>query len=93
MSTVPRPEAIVHDVAMFLLYPPQPEAAGREEWERARAAIAQLANSQCAVATPPPPAAIPAVKCGAPFPAAKDPANKTRHSERDMNNDEQRIAA
>jgi hypothetical protein len=54
MSTVPRPDAIVHDVAMFLLYPPQPEAAGREEWERARAAIAQLANDQCAAASPPP---------------------------------------
>jgi len=27
MSTVPRPDAIVHDVAMFLLHPPQPEAA------------------------------------------------------------------
>ena len=27
MSIVPRPDAIVHDVAMFLLHPPQPEAA------------------------------------------------------------------
>ena len=52
-TPVPRPDAIVHDVAMFLLYPPQPEAAGREEWERARAAIAQLANDQCAAASPP----------------------------------------
>jgi hypothetical protein len=53
MSIVPRPDAIVHDVAMFLLYPPQPEAAGREEWERARAAIVQLANDQCAAVTAP----------------------------------------
>jgi hypothetical protein len=53
MSTVPRPEAIVHDVAMFLLNPPQIEAAGRQEWERARAAIAQLANDQCATASAP----------------------------------------
>jgi hypothetical protein len=53
MSTA-SPSTIVHDVAMFLLYPPHPEAAGRGEWERARAAIAQLANSQCAAASPPP---------------------------------------
>jgi hypothetical protein len=52
-TPVPRPEAIVHDVAMFLLNPPQIEAAGRQEWERARAAIAQLANDQCAAASAP----------------------------------------
>jgi hypothetical protein len=53
MPTVPRPEAIVHDVAMFLLNPPQIEAAGRDEWERARAAIAKLASEPCAAATAP----------------------------------------
>ena len=52
-TSVPRPEAIVHDVAMFLLYPPQPEAAGRGEWERARAAIASLASGPCASADGP----------------------------------------
>jgi hypothetical protein len=54
MSTVPSPDAIVHGVALFLLHPPHPEAPGRGEWERARAAIAHLANSPCAAASPPP---------------------------------------
>ena len=49
--SVPRPNSIVHDVAMFLLHPSHQDAAGRGEWERARAAIAKLANEPCAAVT------------------------------------------
>jgi len=45
--------AIVHDVAMYLLNPPHPDAAGRGEWERACAAIATLASGPCAAVTTP----------------------------------------
>ena len=47
-TLVPKPDAIVHDVTMFLLNPPHLDAAGRGEWERARAAIASLASGPCA---------------------------------------------
>lgn len=47
-TSVPRPDAIVHDVTLFLLNPPHLDAAGRGEWERARAAIASLASGPCA---------------------------------------------
>lgn len=50
--TVPSPSDIVHDVALFLLNPPHPEAIGREMWDRARDTIAKLATEPSAVATP-----------------------------------------